>query len=496
MRPCGQTPILAPDGAIDGAGARPHAVAVRWSVRRRILAVLVAVTFIGMGVAGAAAYLAGRQSVINGIDQRLSEQISAARLIALDGQGGSPFATTRDALEAIVGEVLPDPNAATLGMLDGQAAFAPGVDVPFDLAAEQDFLTRVLDEVSDGSVRLGTAATGAGELRYIAAPVAIDDQRGVFVIAVDIAAELDDFTAAVWVYVPAALGMLAVIALVGWLVAGRLLAPLRKLRQAAEEITAGDRSIRIPVTGRDDVSELTRTVNGMLDRLDAALTGQRQLLDDVRHELKTPITIVRGHLELMDPADAGDVASTRLIAIDELDRMSGLIDEIELLAESRLVPVARTSVPAAELTREVFDKARGIASHEWRLAESAAGSVSVDRSKIAQAWLQLVDNAVKYSPAGSPILIGSTDHGDAVEFWVQDSGPGIPPGQEVAIFERHGRAHGPEIPGSGLGLSIVRSIVMAHGGRVGAASMPTGARIGFLLPLEPVTAGGREAVPA
>jgi signal transduction histidine kinase len=142
-------------------------------------------------------------------------------------------------------------------------------------------------------------------------------------------------------------------------------------------------------------------------------------------------------------------------------------------------------VHAGELTSEVYEKARGIRSHSWRIAASASARVSIDRQKISQAWLQLVDNAVKYSPAGSTILIGSGDHGSTVEFWVQDSGPGIPPGQELAIFERSSRLGGSETPGSGLGLSIVRSIVIAHGGRVGVASSPGGTRIGFILPAEP-----------
>lgn len=476
---------------------RPHPVSVArggWSVRRRILVVLVLVALGGMAIAGAAAFVVGRQNVITRIDTRLIDQISAARMVAIDPESDSNFTTTRDALGAIVATVVPDQGESTLGVLDGRAAFAPGVDVSFDLAKEPGFITRVLDEVKDGTVRIGTATTSIGDVRYIASPVAIDDGRGVFIIATDIGAELTEFTSAFAVYAPVAAAMLLIIALVGWLVSGRLLSPLRRLRETAEDITAHERSVRIPVTGNDDLSELTRTFNGMLDRLDAALVSQRRLLDDVRHELKTPITIVRGHLELMDPLDADDIRATRLIAMDELDRMSGMIDEIELLAESRLVPVKRESVHAGELTSEVFAKARGIRSHHWQLAVAAGSQVSIDRQKIAQAWLQLVDNAVKYSPEGSTILIGSVDHERTVEFWVQNTGPGLPPGEELSIFERNTRIHTGDAPGSGLGLSIVRSIVLAHGGRVGAASSPTGTRIGFILPIDPAHVPAREAV--
>jgi signal transduction histidine kinase len=461
------------------------------------LVVIVVVAFLGMAAAGATAYLVGRQTVLNGIDERLTQQVASAGIIAVDPETGtSTFATTRDALEAVVAQVVPDRHASSLGILSGRAAFIPAVPVSFDIPTDPDFVNRVLAEVADGSVRLGTADPDGLELRYIAAPVAIDDERGVFVIAVDVRAELGQFGSAFSAYAVVALAVLVIIGLVGWLVAGRLLEPLRWLREAAEDITANQRSIRIPVTGRDDVSELARTVNGMLDRLDAALTSQRRLLDDVRHELKTPITIVRGHLELMSPTDADDIRATRLIAIDELDRMSGLIDEIEVLAESRLMPITRESVHAAELTSEVFAKARGIGGHQWRLAVTATSTVSVDRKKIAQAWLQLVDNAVKYSPAGSTILVGSVDHEASVEFWVQDSGPGVPAGQEELMFDRSSRAHTGEVGGSGLGLAIVRSIVVAHGGRVGMKSSATGTRVGFILPIEHVAEPVREVVNA
>jgi len=453
-------------------------------VRSRILATILVVSALGLVAAGGTAYLIGRQSILSGVDTRLTEQISDARILALEGDGsGARYTTTRDALEAIVARVLPDSHGSTLGILGGRPTFVPAVTEAFDLPSDPAFIDRVLAEVSDGSVRIGSAPTTFGELRYIAAPVAIDDERGVFVIAVDVQATLADFTDAFLIYAAVAGGALAIIGLVGFATVGRLLAPIRRLRIAAEEITATQRSTRIPVIGHDDVSELTGTVNDMLDRLDGAITGQRRLLDDVRHELKTPITIVRGHLELLDPSDPMDTRATRAIAIDELDRMSGLIDEIGALAESRMLVTRREPVMAAELTAEVLAKSRGIAGHPWRDGGAAITPVSVDRQKIVQAWLQLADNAAKYSPLGTAIFIGSTDLEGEVEFWVRDGGPGIPAGAEQQILERFGRADNTGVAGSGLGLSIVQSIVRAHGGRMVVASSVNGSRIGFALPI-------------
>src|SRR5699024_2917573 len=133
-------------------------------------------------------------------------------------------------------------------------------------------------------------------------------------------------------YALVAAAALVVLAAVAWVLAGRLLRPVRALREAAEQISDTDLSRRIPVTGTDDLSELTRTVNDMLARLETSFRSQRLLLDDAGHELRTPITIVRGHLEVMDPADPDDAAATRELALSELDRMHRLTDDLVLLA--------------------------------------------------------------------------------------------------------------------------------------------------------------------
>jgi len=227
---------------------------------------------------------------------------------------------------------------------------------------------------------------------------------------------------------------------------------------------------------------LTATINDMLDRLDTALTSQRQLLDDVRHELKTPITIVRGHLELLDSGNVADVEATRALAIDELDRMAGLVDDIEFLAETQGTNPVRELVDVDDLTAEVFAKASVIPGHEWALAEVATVTASLDPARITQAWLQLADNAAKYSATGTLIELGSSTNGTEVEFWVADRGPGIPADARARIFERFGRVDtGRGIRGSGLGLPIVAAIAHAHGGRVNLVSSPSGSRFGIVM---------------
>jgi two-component system OmpR family sensor kinase len=501
----------------------------RWSVRSRILAATLLVAFIGMVVAGATAFLVQRDRILGGVDELLYSHVESARYVVTgvsdtittgpvsipapdenpesdenpgssenpestaSEEGDAPeevtFPSTDDALEAVLARVIPGRNESALGIVGGQATMVPGVAIDFHLEDDPAFVARVVAETADGAVQIGTAETSGTTVRYIATPIAIDGDKypAVYVAAVDVDAELGELRDAFTTYALVAACTLVAIGLVGWFVAGRLLRPLRRLRVAASRITASDRGERIPVVGRDDISSLTETVNGMLDRLDGAMTSQRQLLDDVRHELATPITIVRGHLELLEVDNVDEVEATRLLAIDELDRMARLVDDIESLTDSQRMTLSRTATDVGDLTEEVFAKASGIPGHEWVLESAAHVSAPLDAGRITQAWLQLVDNAAKYSPHGSRIQLGSTSGADQVEFWVADQGSGIPPGAEERIFERFGRADtGRGIRGSGLGLPIVQAIASAHGGRVSLVSSRNGSRFGIVIPFTDV----------
>ncbi|WP_167051320.1 HAMP domain-containing sensor histidine kinase [Salinibacterium sp. ZJ77] len=471
-----------------------------WSVRTHILVVIVVVTGVALALAGGIAYLTQRAGILADIDERLYARVESARTAvtgATTAEAGATAvpvspgtaspASTHIAIEWIMQRVVPGPHESALALLDGRPAYLPPVEIAFHLEDDPALMERIAAEVSDDTVRIGTSVSSVlGHVRYIAAPVAVggDPSTGVYITAVDLPASLAELNSAFRTYAWLALGATALVGVVGWFVAGRLLRPLRALREAASRITVSDISERLPVTGDDDISQLTRTVNGMFDRLEGSLTAQRRLLDDVRHELKTPITIVRGHLELLDPHDTEEVAYTRTLSIGELDRMAGLVDRIELLAE---VPEDRPRLEPtdiAALTEAVHRKASVMPGHDWILGESADVVVSVDPRRITQAWLQLADNAAKYSPPGSPIRIGSTRRDDTVECWVADEGAGIPAGSEARIFERFGRVDtGRGIAGSGLGLPIVKAIAETHGGRVSLASSSAGSTFSIVLPL-------------
>jgi signal transduction histidine kinase len=482
----------------------------RVSVRSRILAVILIVTSLGMAVSGFAAYIVQRDRVLSTIDDELLATVEAARGIvtgesaAQDGttatvpeNTATAFATVDEALSAVMSRLVPGRHESSVAIIDGAARFIPGTQIAFHLEDDPAFIERVWNEARSGNVTLGTAVTTVGTLRYVSVPVQIagSEQTGVYVTAVDAQRAVDEVAGAFLTYAGLALLSLGAIGVVGWFVAGRLLAPLRRLSETASRITAEDLSERIPVNGNDDVSALTETVNAMLDRIDDALTSQRQLLDDVRHELKTPITIVRGHLELLDATKPADVRAARDIAIDELDRMAGLVDDIDALARAEHLASLAEPTDVADFTALVFSKMQAIPDRRWQLEASADVVAPLSPARITQAWLQLADNAAKYSAVDSVIRVGSTAYAGSVEFWVADEGPGIPSGAERRIFERFGRADtGRGIGGSGLGLPIVAAIARAHGGYVSLETSPAGSRFGIVIPT--VDAGAAPPPPA
>ncbi|MEJ3403293.1 HAMP domain-containing sensor histidine kinase [Rathayibacter sp. YIM 133350] len=470
------------------------------SVRARIVVSILLVTAIGMAVAGAVTIFVQRERVLAQVDVRLTQTADNIREAAATApSGGAGPMTVRELLAAAMSRVVPDHNESTVGIVDGRAALVPASDVAFRLDRDDAFIDGVIANADPRRVVIGTTDAAPGTLRYVIVPVSVDgvDQTGLYVSAYNVSAELEEVRDAFTTYAVVVVLALFIIGLVGWVVSGRLLAPIRSLRETAARISGSDLSERIPVDGTDDVSDLTRTVNGMLDRLEHSFVSQRRLLDDVSHELKTPLTIVRGHLELMDANAPDDVRVTREIAINELDRMDTLVVDIGLLVKSGNPDFVRPGeADIAILTEMVHQKAAMLSgAHAWLLGETAEMHAVVDASRLTQAWLQLADNAAKYAPTFTAIEIGSTLVTDAsgrpcLDLWVLDEGDGIPLEAQERIFERFARVQeGRGIEGSGLGLSIVRAIAEAHGGTVALNStLGVGSRFAIRLDVAAVQA--------
>ncbi len=440
---------------------------MRFSVRTRIVAVITLVAALGLTVVGATVYLVERAVSLEAIEGRLQDNLASARFIVADGVDSTgTWPTASEALEAVVKRMSPDDNTGAIGIIDGRAVMRSGIDLDLDLTSAPGFVRYVSEQVDGADAIIGTYAEDGVVWRYLAAPIAVtggaDAEEVIFAMAYDVRAELAEIDGTARAYVIAAGIALVVIAAVATIVSTRLLRPLRRMRETAERVSAQALSERLPVQGRDDVSELASTMNDMLDRLDRALDSQRQLLSDVGHELKTPITIVRGNLEVMDAADPDDVRETRALAIDELERMALLVEDLAASASLHgPSPIKKTEVDAGELVQQIVRKAQGIDGATVTPGPIADVVAGVDPARITQAMLQLAQNGLTHG--GGVIDIGSRVHADMLELWVRDHGPGVPDAEKAAVFERFHRGDD-DHAGSGLGLNIVQVIARAHGG--------------------------------
>jgi signal transduction histidine kinase len=261
-----------------------------------------------------------------------------------------------------------------------------------------------------------------------------------------------------------------------WLIAGRVLAPVRELEVTARSITESDLTSRLVVKGDDELARLAGTFNAMLDRVAGAFRAQRQFIDDAGHELRTPITVIRGHVELLgdDPAERAEV---RAIIMDELDRMSRMVNDLLLLARAERPDFLRLApVDIGACTAEVQAKAAALAERRWLNGGRADVVVVGDRQRLTQAWMQLAQNAVQHTSAGDTIELGSRVADGTLGLWVADSGPGVAVADREAIFHSFARPHDGSRSGEhfGLGLPIVRAIAEAHHGRIAVLTSSAG----------------------
>lgn len=311
--------------------------------------------------------------------------------------------------------------------------------------------------------------TPAGPVRYLVTPLRQGDETlGVFVVAFFLQDRLDELAATGRIALATSLVMLLVATVAAWFIAGRLLRPLEAMTERARAISETDLSGRIDVEGDDEVAVLGSTFNDMLDRLERAFEVQRRFVDDAGHELRTPITIIRGHLELMGD-DPEERAETLELVTDELDRMARIVDDLLVLAKVEQPDFVQPEpVELSDLTTELLMKARTLGDRDWRLESCGEGMVSVDPQRLSQAVLNLARNAVEHSPPRAVVAIGSERSGSDIRMWVRDEGMGIAADEQEQIFERFARGRGARrrSDGAGLGLAIVRAVAEGHGGRV------------------------------
>ena len=500
------------------ARSRPRTlklVTLRWrpftSVRSRILGWSVLL----LAVALTASTVAMHVFLVRHLDTRVNAELAheIAEFRALEAQratgtdtGGADGTATSvlTLLRARTSQAVLEHDTVLIGLIGGRIVAVSGNSSPAALGAGAALLARwsaVAAHPAGGATPVGGSAQLAiGPAQYLAVPAAIPRApvTGVFVALVLTGPSQAGITQTT--RLEAEVGGVALLlgAAVAWLIAGRVLRPLRDTIELAGRITDTDISGRIPLRGpawnrrvrtrdnwhaadRSEISELAHTLNRMLDRLQAAVTTQRRFLADAGHELRTPIAIIQGNLDTLT-ATTDEDAQTLAIVSDELTRMTRLVDELTLLARSERPDFLRPEpVDITALTQAMAAKVRaldGTAENKFTLTGTASGEAILDPQRVTQAVMQLAANAVAHTPPGTPVEISSAITGNTLEFRVTDYGPGVPAHQRERVFERFARLDPRRTEGTGLGLSIVAAIAGAHGGAVRVAESAAGTTAG------------------
>jgi heavy metal sensor kinase len=427
---------------------------------------------------GVAAYSLLRWHLFNDLDASLFTVAGVLR----DAPPADPTAPLPPDLEPLVREFLGSEFAdALLQLLDPEGrvrsrALRPGL--PLSPEARVNALR--------GAPTLETVVIAKGEqARLLTMPVV---RSGRVVDLVQVAMPLRRTRQTLIRYLET-LGVLVPLGVVlsaggGWLLARRALRPVDRMSQSALRISAEDLSRRLERRGtQDEIDRLADTLNAMLARLQAAFGGMQRFAADAAHELRTPLTALRGGIEVALRAERSSDEYRRVLAssLEEVDQLIRLAEDLLLLSRSTAgLPATRQPVDLEPLSLEALElgvrlaKGKGVTVN---MGATAPTVVQGDPGALRRALLNLVDNAVKYTPAGGKVEISLQRTSAGAALVVEDTGIGIDPAAAARIFEpfvRLDAGRSRDTGGSGLGLAIARSIVRAHGGTLEVEARPGG----------------------
>ena len=350
-------------------------------------------------------------------------------------------------------------------------------------------------------------------LNVSAATQPLDEQRllgrvdGAFCLTIDVSGQDGRMYAAYDLRAEAALYRVLIIALTlielvrmwtllmqGEKISRRALRPIREIAETARGFSASNLSERIEIHGeKNELLELTHVLNDMLDRIEAAYNTQKQFVSDASHELRTPIAVIQGYADMLSRWGKKDpeVMEEAISAIrSEAAGMKELVEQLLYIArhDKESAPYEKIYFDASELVDEAYRDTRLIdKKHRIRYGEMHRAIILGDRAALKQALRVFVDNAIKYTPEGGEITLSCRKEEAFCRITVADTGMGVAEKELERIFERFYRAdqaRGREEGGHGLGLSIARIIIRAHGGRIEVQSKQgAGSRFHILLPL-------------
>ena len=443
--------------------AKPKLVSLRWSILASImLPVLLILAILMTAISSLVISESNRD-----IDGHLTREALELRLLAetaVDPETGLEIVDPKTLLELYIARTIPDPNETMFVMVNG-VPFARTTDTPpVRLDRNVDFLNLV-DSLSEAE--FGNWPTEAGNARYLIVPVQDESSRGALVTIIfsdlESAPIQDLLLRFALIAVASLLGMTAV----SFLVAGRLFKPIGELTKLVAEIEEGKLETRIPIRRvKNEVDQLATEFNQMLDRLQESFDTQQRFIDVAGHELRTPLTIIRGHLDLMK-LKPSESESSMAIVDDELQRMSRLVLDLQTLTKVGQPEFIRVEeVELESFCAEIQRKIEAISEREVPVTTNG-GKAKFDKDRMAQAVLQLVENALKYTNPKDSIKVSILNLDKSLEFCVEDSGEGIDPGLELTVFNPFVRGSKTQnIQGAGIGLSVVSSIAKAQGGNI------------------------------
>ncbi|HEX4730909.1 MAG TPA: HAMP domain-containing sensor histidine kinase [Solirubrobacterales bacterium] len=469
------------------------------SLRARLLLVLVGLAVVGLAVADFASYRALDNYLYDRVDQQLESAVQPVTnfLARKAGEGepaegfGGPGPAEGGALGGPTpgGSHLPNTAYGQLRDANGKVIIhtnssffgeeVPTPKVPANLAVATSFETI-------SPVTVGERGGGSEQFRI----AAVELEGGVeSIIAVplgDTNATLSHLTI---IELVVSGGILVALGLAAWGLIGVGLRPLRRMGEVAGQIAAGDLSRRVePDNDRTEVGRLGMSLNAMLAQIEAAFAeraaGERRLrrfLADASHELRTPLATIRGYSELYrlgaarDPAEV-ERAMSRIES--ESERMGGLVNDLLTLARiDEVREPAREPLDLRELLEDARDDTRAAApGRKISLTPTGPVAIEADGDAMRRVFANLLRNAVVHTPEGTPIELSLETTEARAIVRIRDHGPGLPPGDPNAVFERFWRdsdSRGRDDGGAGLGLAIVAALVGAHGGTVDASN-PSG----------------------
>jgi two-component system, OmpR family, sensor kinase len=333
-----------------------------------------------------------------------------------------------------------------------------------------------------GQEAIATVPTGLDRVRILAHPIQVDGRVAGVLLVGESLHTVDVALRRVQQLLGAAAAVAAAGALLGgWWLTSRALMPITEVTRVARRIASTrhfEERIGVPPT-RDELGELTETFNDMLDQLAQTFDRQREFLANASHELRGPLTVLRGNLDLLGlELSQQDRLDSAREASEEVDRMSHLVSDLLFLSEvDAQETVEHQPVALHALLLDIQHRLKGVdaGAHDLVVDQNEPTFVSGDRDRLEQMLSNLVDNALRYTPTGGRVSLSLRNNGQVAELTVSDTGIGIPEEHIPHIFERFyrvDRARSRNQKSTGLGLAIVKQIANAHGGQVRVRSHP------------------------